>query len=245
MNKPRIAVLISGRGSNLQAVINACEANQLLATVVSVISNQPKVGGLDIAKKHHIESRVIRHVDFSDRETFDRALDNTLNEFAPDFVLLAGFMRILTPELVDKWLGKMINIHPSLLPRYPGLDTHSRALAAGDTESGASVHFVTPQLDGGPVILQGRVSIAADDTPETLASRVLTCEHVILPMALEWACSGRLELNNDACYLDRTRRTHPVIWQDGKLHFDDPVRSSESTPVNDSISAPGIINEPR
>lgn len=230
MTKPRIAVLISGRGSNLQAVIDATLAGKLDADVVTVFSNRSAVTGLDIARQYGIPTRVIEHKKFADREAFDESLNKALMETTPDLVLLAGFMRILTPGFVNQWLGKMINIHPSLLPLYPGLDTHARALAAGDEEAGASVHFVTPQLDGGPVILQARVPIEPDDTPETLAGRVLSSEHVILPMALEWACSGYVQLKNNVCFLDHKIRTQPVIWQHGQLHFNGLVRSSGANP---------------
>ncbi|MBX2825320.1 MAG: phosphoribosylglycinamide formyltransferase [Gammaproteobacteria bacterium] len=238
MSKANIVALISGRGSNLQAVINATVAGTLNAEVTTVISNRPDVGGLEIAAQNNINALVIDHTTFSHREAFDQSLHQGLVQSNADVVLLAGFMRILTPGLVNQWLGKMINIHPSLLPLYPGLDTHARALASGDTQAGASVHFVTPQLDGGPVILQGCVPVEPQDTPELLAQRVLSCEHVILPIALDWVCTGRSRLRDNACYLDEQIRPVPVIWQHGRLHFDGPVRSSQGNTGVKAGSAP-------
>lgn len=182
--KTRLVVLISGRGSNMQAIVHACQQGELDADVVAVISNRPDAAGLAHARSAGIATRCIDHTNYPSRDAFDAALADAIDEFGADYVVLAGFMRILGSALVERFRDRMINIHPSLLPRYPGLDTHARALAAGDTEHGASVHFVTPELDAGPIIEQVRVPVLPGDTPESLAARVLGEEHALLIRAL-------------------------------------------------------------
>lgn len=179
----RLVVLISGNGSNLQAIIDEIN-NNLPAQVVAVISNKADAFGLERAKKAGIEHRVLSHLDYSDRNQYDLALRNLIDEYKPDLVILAGFMRILSNEFVEHYLHKMMNIHPSLLPKYKGLNTHQRAIDAGEKEHGCSVHFVTPELDDGPVILQATVPVKDNDTAETLAARVHEQEHKIYPEAI-------------------------------------------------------------
>ena len=198
----RIAVLISGSGSNLQAIIDACAGGDIPGDICLVLSNKPGVGGLDRATSAGIDCAVINHRDYDSREDFDRALVATLAPYAPDLVILAGFMRILTPEFIGPFSGKLINIHPSLLPKYPGLHTHQRAIDAGDAWAGATVHFVTEELDGGPPILHARVPVESGDTAEALAARVLQQEHRIYPLAARWFCEGRLTLSARGAELD-------------------------------------------
>jgi len=201
----RLGILISGRGSNLQAFIDACEAGELPATIAVVISNRPQAQGLERALDAGIPALCIDHRDYADRESFDTALADELQRRGIDLVILAGFMRILTPAFVTRFSGRLLNIHPSLLPRYPGLDTHRRALEAGDAEAGATVHFVTLELDGGPPIIQARVPILPGDTPERLAGRVVVQEHRIYPLAAAWLLSGRLQLTEEGAILDGKR----------------------------------------
>ena len=170
---PRLVVLISGRGRNLQAIVDATRSGRLRAEVALVLSNRSDAAGLDYARAAGIPTQVIRHQDHADRASFDAQMLAVIEPLQPALVVLAGFMRILTPRFIRAFQGRLVNIHPSLLPLYPGLNTHARALQAGDTEHGASVHWVTEELDGGPVIAQGRVRIEAGDTPETLGQRVL------------------------------------------------------------------------
>ena len=203
--KPRLLVLISGGGSNLQSFIDACGNGSLQAQLVAVISNRAGVKGLDRAAAAGIPNIVVDHRAFDSRDGFDQSLGDIIESFAPDLVVLAGFMRILTPEFVNRFLGKLINIHPSLLPAYPGLHTHQRAIDAGDKQAGATVHFVTPELDGGPPVLQSRIPILPDDTAATLAERVIIQEHVIYPLAARWYLEGRLTLIDQLAYLDGNR----------------------------------------
>lgn len=206
----RLVVLISGRGSNLGALLEACETGRLGGRIVAVISNRPDAGGLDIARAHGIPHQVLNHRDYPSREAFDTDLAETIEGYEPDLVILAGFMRILTPGFVDRFTGRLLNIHPSLLPKYRGLDTHSRALAAGEQEHGASVHFVTPELDGGPVIMQGRVPVAAEDTPETLATRVQRVEHRLYPEVVRRLCSGEIRWADRILQADGTPLRSPL-----------------------------------
>mgnify|MGYP006278836129 CR=1 FL=1 len=199
---PRIVVLVSGGGTNLQALIDAASSDGLGGSIVAVISNKPAVGGLDRAARAGIETAVVNHRDYTERALFDDALRETIDQYTPDLVVLAGFMRILTDGFVRHYRGRMLNIHPSLLPAYPGLHTHRRALEAGDPEHGATVHFVTEELDGGPAVLQGRVPVLSTDTPETLAERVLAQEHRIYPRTVRWFCQGRLKLTGAGAELD-------------------------------------------
>lgn len=190
----RIVVLISGNGSNLQAIIDACEAKQIAGDVVGVISNKADVYGLERAANHNIESAVISHRNFESREAYDVELGHAIDKFEADLVVLAGFMRILTPQFTEKFAGRMLNIHPSLLPKYQGLNTHQRAIDAGDTEHGVSVHFVTAELDGGPVVLQAKVPVFPEDSADDLASRVHEQEHRIYPLVVNWFVDGRLSV---------------------------------------------------
>lgn len=188
--KTPIAVLISGRGSNLQCLIDACMNEDYPARIVAVISNRPDAYGLERAREAGIPAIAIDHKAYASRESFEAALDSALREAGAEFVCLAGFMRILTEGFVNQWDGRMINIHPSLLPKFKGVDTHKRALEAGETEHGCTVHWVTPGMDEGPVIAQARVPVLPGDTPETLAARVLVEEHRLYPAALRLALEG-------------------------------------------------------
>lgn len=190
-SRPRIAVLISGRGSNLSALLR----NDCAGDVVVVGSNKAEAKGLDIARDVGIATFAVSHRDFAAREAFDAALVAALNEHRPDLVVLAGFMRILTPVFTNAFAGRLINIHPSLLPSFPGVDTHARALAEGVKLHGCTVHFVTPELDRGPIIAQAAVQVDDDDTPDTLAAKVLLQEHQILPFAVRLFCEGRLRID--------------------------------------------------
>jgi phosphoribosylglycinamide formyltransferase-1 len=200
--QPRLAILISGRGSNLQAFIDACAAGELAAQISLVISNIPGAAGLQRAERAGIPNLCIDHRNYVSREVFDQALVDELAKHSVDLVILAGFMRILTPVLIETFIGRLVNIHPSLLPKYPGLHTHQRALEAGDREAGATVHFVTQELDGGPPVLQARVPILPEDTPDTLAARVAIQEHRIYPIAVRWFLESRLALADDGATLD-------------------------------------------
>ncbi len=184
-NKTRLVILISGRGSNMRSIIEAIDAQQIDATVSAVISNRPDAAGLDYAKAQSIATAVVDHKTFSDRDSFDKALAERIDDYKPDFVILAGFMRILTSGFVEHYRNKLINIPPSLLPKFKGLNTHQRAIDAGEKEHGASVHFVTAELDDGPVIMQAKVNILADDSAESIAARVLEQEHQLYPAAIQ------------------------------------------------------------
>lgn len=202
MKKIRTVVLISGSGSNLQALIEACSYSDFPAEIVAVISNRSDAFGLNRAQQHGIPTAVLDHRPFASREAFDAELQKLIDRYAPDLVVLAGFMRILTPALVSHYLGRMLNIHPSLLPLYPGLHTHRRALEAGDREHGATVHFVTPELDGGPPVVQASVSVEPGDTEEILAKRVLAREHLIYPLAVRWFAEGKLVLREGKAFFE-------------------------------------------
>jgi phosphoribosylglycinamide formyltransferase-1 len=187
----KIVILISGRGSNMQALLQA----DLSGQVVAVLSNRADAAGLDIARQHGIATAVVAHRDYADRATFDTALAKVIDDFQPDVVVLAGFMRILTAEFVNRYRGRLINIHPSLLPAYAGVNTHERALQDGVKIHGCTVHFVTPDLDHGPIIIQAAVPVLSGDTPQSLAQRVLHEEHRIYPLAVRWLCRGQVWLN--------------------------------------------------
>jgi len=182
--KPAVVILISGRGSNMISIVEAMQDGSLPITVAAVISNRPDAAGLEYAKQLNIATAVIDHKDFETRENFDQALAQKIDNYTPDLVVLAGFMRILTTEFVEQFAGRLINIHPSLLPKFKGLNTHQRAIDAGEKEHGASVHFVTPELDDGPVVLQASVAVFENDTVKTLAARVLEQEHNLYPEAI-------------------------------------------------------------
>lgn len=181
---PRLVVLISGNGSNLQAIIDAIADGTLAAEIVCVISNQANAGGIGRALRAGIPTRVVSHQDFSDRQSFDQALARAIAEENPDLIILAGFMRVLGPEFVQRFAGRILNIHPSLLPRFKGTHTHRRAIQAGETEHGASVHVVTEDLDDGPIIDQIRVPVFPGDDEDALAARVLVQEHILYPRAI-------------------------------------------------------------
>ena len=198
----KIVVLVSGSGSNLQAIIDACQTSQINGRVVAVISNKANVYALERAQQANIPAHVINHLDYESREAFDQVMANQIDIYAPDLVVLAGYMRILTPKFVTHYLGRMLNIHPSLLPKYPGLHTHRRAIEAGDNEHGTTVHFVTEELDGGPIILQAKVPIFADDTEQNVVARVLSQEHAIYPLVVKWFCDERLTMQQGKAYLD-------------------------------------------
>jgi phosphoribosylglycinamide formyltransferase-1 len=198
----KIVILISGSGSNLQSFIDACSAGVVDGKIMAVISNRPGVKGLNRASAADIPNIVIDHRAFQSREEFDQYLAEVITSFTPDLVVLAGFMRILTDGFVNQFIGKLINIHPSLLPSYPGLNTHQRAIEAGDATAGATVHFVTSELDGGPAILQATVPILPKDTAVDLAARVLIVEHEIYPVVAQWYCQGRLVMDQGKVFHD-------------------------------------------
>lgn len=200
--RAKLVVLISGSGSNLQAFIDACSSGELNAEISCVISNKADAYGLVRAQSTGIATAVLSHRDFDSREAYDRALLACVEQHQPDLVILAGFMRILTAEFVNPLYGRLMNIHPSLLPKYPGLHTHQRAIDAGDTEAGVTVHFVSAELDAGPIVLQARVPVQAGDSADTLASRVLQQEHRIYPLAAQWFIDGRLRCDSERAYLD-------------------------------------------
>ncbi|MEY8215292.1 MAG: phosphoribosylglycinamide formyltransferase [Colwellia sp.] len=190
----RIVVLISGSGTNLQAIINACKTPDYPGDVVGVVSNTVEAYGLTRAKNEDIITVALSHKDFASRESYDQALIAEIDKLSPDVIVLAGFMRILTPAFVQYYQGKLVNIHPSLLPKYQGLNTHQRAIDAGDKEHGVSVHFVTEELDGGPVILQAKVPIFDGDTSDDLAARIHEQEYRIYPLVIKWLCQKRLTM---------------------------------------------------
>lgn len=193
----RTAVLISGSGSNLQALIDACEAGRCPAEIGLVVSNRADAFGLERARRHGIRATVIDHRGFADRAAFEAVLDRRLREAGIELVCLAGFMRVLTAGFVQGWRNRMLNIHPSLLPAFPGLDTHARALAAGCRVHGCTVHLVRPTLDDGPILVQGIVPVLADDDAERLAARVLEVEHRCYPLALDLLARGRVRIEGD------------------------------------------------
>lgn len=195
-----VVVLISGNGNNLQALIDASSNSGY--TISHVISNNPDAFGLERAQRCGIASTVLNHRDFETRGEFDSALQQAIDDQNPDLVVLAGFMRVLGPEIVKNFSGRMLNIHPSLLPKYPGINTHQRVLDAGDREHGATVHFVTEELDGGPLIAQGRILVNANDTAQELAARVLIREQQLYPTVVTWFASGRLSLQKDRAVMD-------------------------------------------
>jgi phosphoribosylglycinamide formyltransferase 1 len=210
----RIAVLISGRGSNLQALIRACADGRIDGRIVLVISNRPQAPGLEFARQAGIPFTVVDHRKYPDREAFDQALADAIEASASDLIVLAGFMRVLTNTFVARFQAQMVNIHPSLLPDFRGLDTHARALAANVDVHGASVHFVTAELDGGPVIMQARVPVCPGDTPATLAARVQAAEHRLYPAAVGLICSGRIKAVGDRICCDGRILERPLLLDD-------------------------------
>ena len=197
-----VVVLLSGTGSNLQALIDSDDVKASPANIRAVISNRADAYGLQRAKDAGIDTRVLDHKAFEGREAFDAALIEVIDEFKPQLVVLAGFMRILSADFVRHYQGRLLNIHPSLLPKYKGLHTHQRALEAGDGEHGCSVHFVTEELDGGPLVVQAVIPVESDDSPHSLAQRVHAQEHRIYPMAVRWFAQGRLSLGEQGAMLD-------------------------------------------
>lgn len=197
-----IVVLISGSGSNLQAIIDACEQKRIPGTIRAVFSNKADAFGLERAREAGIPQHALAASQFASREAFDRELMHEIDAYAPDVVVLAGYMRILSAEFVKHYQGKLLNIHPSLLPKYPGLNTHRQALDNGDTEHGTSVHFVTEELDGGPVILQAKVPVFDGDDEEEITSRVQAQEHAIYPLVVGWFLNGRLKMQDNHAWLD-------------------------------------------
>ena len=205
-------MLVSGGGTNLQAFIDAIARGELDLDLAVVVSNRPQAGGLERAERAGIATSCIRSRGYASRDAYDAELAAELERHAPDLVLLAGFMRILGRPFVQRYAGRMLNIHPSLLPKYPGLDTHERALAAGDREHGCTVHFVTEELDGGPRIIRGRVPIEAGDDAERLAARVLAVEHRIYPEAARLFAAGRLACRDGRCWLDGEPLAEPLEY---------------------------------
>jgi phosphoribosylglycinamide formyltransferase 1 len=196
MNRKRVAILISGRGSNMAALIEAAHAPGYPAEIVGVISDNADAQGLAVAESNGVSTKVVARKDFSSKEAHDQAIDATLHVFGADIVCLAGYMRLLTTPFVDEWKGRMINIHPSLLPLFKGLDPHGQVLQSGMRLHGCSVHFVTPAMDDGPIIAQAAVPVLANDTADTLAQRVLKAEHQLYPLALALLADGKVSLEN-------------------------------------------------
>jgi phosphoribosylglycinamide formyltransferase 1 len=204
----RLAILISGRGSNMEALLRACDSGALPAVPAAVISDKADAPGLEVARGFGVPVHGFTRTGGEPLEAF---LTRTLEDTSPGVIALAGFMRILSPAFVTRYLGRMLNIHPSLLPAYTGLHTHRRALAAGDAMHGASVHFVTPELDSGPVVLQSKVAVLPEDTEGALAARVLATEHLIYPKAIRWFAQGRLRWQDGAAWLDGARLDVPLV----------------------------------
>lgn len=210
----KIAVLISGSGSNLQAIIDHQRNHAQLYEISLVISNRPDAYGLVRAQNAGIETQVIDHTEFDGRESFDAELEKAIDAKQVDLVVLAGFMRILTPGFAEHYLGRMLNIHPSLLPKYTGLHTHKRALEAGDEIHGLSIHFVTPELDGGPVILQAEVPVDSSDDEQSLADKIHVQEHIAYPLVVQWFAEGKLSLQNNQAWLNQSCLHTPVLLND-------------------------------
>jgi phosphoribosylglycinamide formyltransferase-1 len=207
----RLAILISGRGSNMTAIARACAEGQINARVALVLSERPGAAGLDTARGLGIETRTVAWPGATDRAGFERDVDAALAAARPDVIVLAGFMRILSQQFVEARAGRILNIHPSLLPKYRGLHTHRRVLEAGDRVHGASVHFVTAELDGGPVILQSRVAVRPEEAEDTLSARVQATEHIIYPRVVGWLADGRLAWRDDRPWLDGKPLDSPVV----------------------------------
>jgi len=210
-NRCKTAILISGSGTNLQAFIDAVESGDLDLDLTVVFSNNPNAFGLERAEKAGIPTACIQHSDFPDRESFDAAVIAELDRFEPDLLILAGFMRILSKSFVLHYAGKILNIHPALLPLYPGLNTHQRVLDAGDQWHGSTVHFVTEELDGGPRILQGRLTVIPGESADELATRVQAVEHKIYPLAASWVGSGKVKFRNGQSWVDGKLSEEPAI----------------------------------
>ena len=206
-----LAVVISGRGSNMVAIARACQSGKIPARVARVIADRPAAGGIALAQQLGLDVQVVPARQLATPAAFEAALHESIEASGAQLVVLAGFMRILSPEFAQRYAGRMLNIHPSLLPKYPGLHTHQRALEAGEKEHGASVHFVTSELDAGPVVLQGRVPVLPGDTPERLSARVQEQEHIIYPKVVGWIAAGRLKLVDGHPWLDGRLLGQPVV----------------------------------
>lgn len=215
VQKLRLVVLISGRGSNLQAILDQAASGALPVEVAAVISNRPGVYGLERARQAGVPALELDHQNFADRPGFEAALIAMIDRYQPDLVILAGFMRLLTAGFTEHYQGRLLNIHPSLLPKFRGLHTHERAIAAGETEHGASIHFVTAELDGGPVIAQARVPVLPSDDSDTLAARVLEQEHRLYPQAICWFAEGRLRLEGERVLFDGKPMDQPLRLENG------------------------------
>jgi phosphoribosylglycinamide formyltransferase-1 len=211
----RVVVLVSGRGSNLRAIAREAAAGRLRIALAAVLSDREDAAGLDWAASAGLHCEVLSPRGFPDRESYDRALAERVEHFRPGLIVLAGFMRILSPAFVDRFEGRMLNIHPSLLPRHRGLHTHRRVLEAGEAVHGASVHFVTRELDGGPVVIQARLAVRDEEDEKALATRVLAQEHRIYPLAIGWFAAGRLKYIDGAGWLDGRRLERPVVVEEG------------------------------
>ena len=198
----KVAVLISGRGSNMQSLVRACAAPNYPAEIVLVLSNRADAAGLDFAREAGIATAVVSHKDFPDRASFDASMDAEIRRHGAELICLAGFMRLLDARIIEAWRDRMINIHPSLLPSFRGLDTHERALEAGVKLAGCSVHFVRPDVDTGPIIAQAAVPVLPGDTPDSLAARILEQEHLVYPMALRLVAEGRVRVEGDRAIVD-------------------------------------------
>ena len=209
-----IVILISGRGSNMKAIIDAASSQAIPVDIRAVISNNPDAGGLETAHRAGLDTRVLDHSKFDDRDTFDSVLIELIDEHQPELVVLAGFMRILGRPFVDHYTGRLMNIHPALLPAFPGLSTHERALEAGATRHGATVHFVTHDVDAGPIIIQAAVHVKNDDSASDLAARVLEQEHRIYPLAVGWFAEGRLGVKNGKVLLDGAQQPEQGLISD-------------------------------
>ncbi|HEY3784994.1 MAG TPA: phosphoribosylglycinamide formyltransferase [Steroidobacteraceae bacterium] len=216
----RLAILISGRGSNMEAIAVACRENRIAARVSVVIADRPEAAGVPLARTMGITAHVIPWSGAADRSAFELALGECIDACRPDLLILAGFMRVLSGGFVERYAGRLLNIHPSLLPAYRGLHTHRRVLQAGDPWHGASVHFVTAELDGGPVILQSRVPVLRGDTEASLSARVLESEHSIYPRAIGWVADGRLTWSAGRVLLDGQPLDTPVVENFGELQHD-------------------------
>lgn len=212
-----IVVLISGSGSNLQAIIDAIAADQLHANITAVISNRPEAKGLERAQLAGIQTESLDHKSYDSRESFDQALKKTIDQYQPELIILAGFMRILSDDFVSHYAGRMLNIHPSLLPEFRGLHTHQRALEAKVQQHGVSIHYVSNELDGGPLVLQAVIDVNQHDTVESLQQRIHQQEHIIYPMVIEWVAQRRLRVCDQQVYFDNILLEKPLKWISNQL----------------------------
>lgn len=219
VEKASLVVLISGNGSNLQAIIDAIKTNQLDAELKAVISNKASATGLDRAARENITTHVIAHESYPSREAFDQAMIQVIDAAGADLVILAGFMRILSKLFIDHYEHRLINIHPSLLPKYKGLNTHQQVIDNRDPIHGASVHYVSHELDSGPIVIQAKLPVFATDNAETLAARVLAEEHKIYPMVIKMHIENRLTFDKNQLQLDNKPLIKPLLWQNDTLHY--------------------------